>query len=241
MKLHIYSDLNLRYYEFAQADDEVIPECDIVVVAGNISSDSKRSKLFQETISTTCNVPLFINFGLLEFSRGSFYYDTIKQVKMRYDMIKDIKCYYDSSKSVIHDELQLNVLSITGFPYFNSVEDFKKSPVRRTLIETVPGQYRNEQGQLIGYFQHYWDMEDFNKIFHKNLKSITDWLSNLPTGYKNILNVSDNAEAILNGLDLTNVIVVTTGSEAQDRPYQNGRLLSNPGSGLVIRNKTFDI
>ena len=84
MKLHIYSDLNLRYHEFAQADDEVIPECDIVVVAGNISSDSKRSKLFQETMSTTFNVPLFINFGLLEFSRGSFYYDTIFKMRYKY-------------------------------------------------------------------------------------------------------------------------------------------------------------
>lgn len=241
MKLHLYSDLNLRYLDFAHVDDEEIPECDAIVVAGNISTDAKRSQLFQETISKKFNIPLFINFGLLEFSKLSFYYDTIKLIKMRYDLLKDVKCYYDSNNSVVHDELQLNILSITGFPYFNSIEDFKKSPVRRMLIERVPGQYHNEQGQLIGYYQHNWAMEDFNKIFSKNLKSITDWLSNLPAGYKNILNVSDNAEAILQGLDLTNVIVVTTGSEAQDRPYQNGRLISNPGSGRSIRSRTFDI
>jgi len=241
MKLHIYSDLNLKYHEFAHVDDEVIPECDVIIIAGNISTDSKRSKLFQETISTMFSVPLFINFGLLEFSRGSFYYDTIKQVKMRYDMLQHIKCYYDSGQSVVHDELQLNVLSITGFPYFNSVEDFKKSPVRRTLIETVPGLYRDEQGQLINYFKHDWDMEDFNNISLQNSTTIKHWLANLAPGYKNILNVSDNAESILKGLDLTDVVVVTTGSESQDRPFQNGRLISNPGSGQVIRSQTFDI
>jgi hypothetical protein len=241
MKLHIYSDLNLRYLDFANVDDEEIPECDAIIVAGNISTDNKRSQLFQETISKKFNVPLFINFGLLEFSKLSFYYDTIKPVRMRYAMLPDIKCYYDNNKSVVHDELRLNVLSITGFPYFHSVEDFKKSSIRRTLIERVPGVYRNELGQIIGYYKHDWDMEDFNAIFSKNLKSIIDWLANLPPGYKNILNVSDNAETILEGLDLTNVIVVTTGSEAQDRPFQNGRLISNPGSGQTCRSRTFDI
>jgi hypothetical protein len=240
MKLHIYSDLNLRYFEFAHVNDEEIPKCDVIVVAGNISTDSKRSQLFQETISKKFNIPLFINFGLLEFSKLSFYYDTIKFVNMRYSMLKDIPCYYNPA-GVVRPELQLNVLSITGFPYFHSMEEFKKSPVRRVLIETVPGEYRNEQGQLINYFKHDWDMEDFNNIFSKNLTTIKHWLANLPQGYKNILNIGDNAETILEGLDLTDVVVVTTGSEAQDRPFQNGRLISNPGSGQVIRSQTFDI
>jgi len=240
MKLHIYSDLNLRYLDFAQAEDEEIPDCDVILVAGNISTDAKRSQLFQETISKKFNIPLFINFGLLEFSKLAFYYDAIKFVNMRYSMLKDILCYYDPA-GVVRPELQLNVLSLTGLPYFHSVEEFKNGPVRRMLIERIPGVYRNELGEIIGYYKHDWDMEDFNAIYLKNSKTINDWLANLPPGYKNILNVSDNAETILEGLDLTNVIVVTTGSEAQDRPFQNGRLISNPGSGRACRSRTFDI
>jgi hypothetical protein len=241
MKLHIYSDLRLRYLEFSDPVDELVPDVDAVIVAGNISTDAKRSLLFQETLGQH-NKPVFLNYGLLEFTRGSYCLETLNSTQLRYGVKKDTNCYYKHNGNTILPELKLDVLPLFGWPKFNSQEELDNTKLGKILLEVVWGMYYDEEGVAINAYDPYptrWNR--INELHEQEQSVLADWLADQhTTDNTKVLVVGHNYAEIIKA-DLTNVILVVPGEEAQDTAFNNGRLYSNPGRGSLPRSRILTV
>ena len=241
MKLHIYSDLGLRYLDFADPVDELVPDVDAVIVAGNISSDAKRSLLFQETLGQH-NKPVFLNFGLLEFSKGSYCLETLKSAHIRYGVKKDTNCYYKHNGNTILPELKLDVLPLFGWPTFKSQEEVDSTKLGKINLEVVWGMYYNEEGVAVNTFDPYptkWHR--INELHEQEQQVLRDWLADqYTTDNTKVLIVGHNYADIIKA-DLTNVILIVPGEQAQDTAFNNGRLYSNPGCGALPRSRILTV
>lgn len=241
MKIHVYSNLNLRYFEFADPIDEQVPDCDLIVVAGGISDNVKRSLLFQETISVISKKPLVVNYSLTEFAKGDFYQDVIEATAVRYQMKSEVKCYYHFNHSISIDNPMVDVLTVTGWPHIGPDEDMSLSPLKRYLIKVKFGKIYNEQNELIAQVDHgYVSKEEINELHQSDRSRISDWLARTNTAPR-LLVIGSNARTILDGFDLTGVTVITTADEFTDCEFQGGRLYANPGSGLTARSNVLTI
>ena len=242
MKLHIYSDINLRYLDFADPVDETPPLVDAVIVAGNISTDVKRSLLFQETLGQHL-IPIFINFGSLEFSKGSYCLDSMRSAHLRYSVKKDTNCYYKHNINVVLPELKLDVLPMFGWPTFGSQEELDATSLGKINLEVVWGMHYDEHGVAINSFDPYptkwYRINELHQIEQDVLKS---WLSDQHvTENKKVLIVGNDYNTLINSMDLTNVVVVTPNAVPRDAILNNGRLVSNPGSGALPRSNVLVI
>ena len=237
MKIHVYSDLYLRYFAFADPVDEQVPDCDLVVVAGSISDNAKRSLLFQETISVVSGKPVIVNYSLTEFAKGDFYHDVVEATAVRYQMKTDVNCHYHFNKDIKLEDPKLNVLAVTGWPYITAGEPVLiKHPVRVKF-----GKIYNEQNELIAQVEHTPPTrEEINELHQIERSRIEAWLTQ-PADNPRLLVIGSNAEQLLKDLDLTGVVVITTGSEFKDHAYQGGRLYANPGSGVEARSNILTI
>lgn len=241
MKLHIYSDLGLRYLEFADSVDETVPDCDAVIVAGNISTDAKRSLLFQETLGQH-NKPIFLNFGLLEFSRGSYCLETLISAHTRYGVKKDSNCYYKHNANTILPELKLDVLPLFGWPKLDSQEELDSTKLGKINLEIVWGMYYDEEGVAVNTFDPYptkWNR--INELHEQEQQVLSDWLTDQHTSDNTkVLVVGHNYANIIKA-DLTNVILIVPNDVAQDTAFNNGRLYSNPGRGVLPRSRILTV
>lgn len=239
MKLHLYSDLNLRYFQHTEAVDAVVPEgTDIVVVAGNISSDIKRSLLFQETLSSN-HKPIVLNLGMLEAS-GCVWYDTINAMQIRYATKTEFNCHYSARGNVLLDGL--DILAYAGWAPFKSQEDYAKSKVRNLLTEVKHGVRRDENNAIIGYVERRFEnsFDNYNAFAAEEFSRVEKWLA-VDHGLPKLLVTGADPRELLAGIDLGGVTICSTGSEYYDREFQGGRIICNPGSGLEARGRLFDI
>lgn len=237
MKIHVYSDLYLRYFAFADPVDEQVPECDLVVVAGSISDNAKRSLLFQETISVISKKPVIVNYSLTEFTKGDFYQDVVEATAVRYQMKTDVNCHYHFSKDIKLSDPRLNVLAITGWPLMQSDDP----SITKYPIKVKFGKIYNEQNELIAQVDHQpATNEEVNKLHQIERTRIQEWLAQ-PSDCPRLLVIGSNATQLLNGFDLTGVVVVTTGTVFTDCEFQGGRLYINPGSGAEARSNILTI
>lgn len=242
MRIHVYSNINLRYFEFANPIDEQVPDCDLIVVAGSISDSIKRSLLFQETISVISNTPLIVNYSLTEFSKGDFYYDNVCATTVRYQMTKDTNCYYNHDSDIKLDNPAVDVLAISGWPYIESEEELAISPLRKYVYKVVwNNMLYNEKNELIGHIQHNTlTREEINNLHNADRKRIENWLDQSITTPR-LLVLGGNFKQLLAGFDLTGVTVITTADAFIDCEFQNGRLYSNPGSGQIARSNILTV
>lgn len=242
MKIHVYSNLNLRYFEFADPIDEQVPDCDLIVVAGSISDNVKRSLLFQETISVISQKPLVVNYSLTEFSKGDFYHDAISATAVRYQMKADVKCYYHFDDSITVDNPNVDVLTVTGWPNITTNEELAQSPLRRYLIRVKSHcKIYNEQNELIAQVDHSpVSRDEINELHRTDRSRISTWLNN-PGASTRLLVIGSNARELLQGFDLTGVTVITTADEFTDCEFQGGRLYANPGSGIGARSNILTV
>jgi hypothetical protein len=241
MKIHVYSNLNLRYFEFADPIDEQIPDCDLIVVAGSISDNAKRSLLFQETISVISKKPLVVNYSLTEFAKGDFYQDVVEATAVRYQMKTDVKCYYHFNDCINISDPAVNVLTVTGWPHILTDEDLNLSPLGRYLIRVKFARIYNEKNELIAQVDHSPVSKDvINELHQVEHTRISNWLGTTSTAPR-LLVVGSNAREILAGFDLTGVTVITTADEFTDCEFQGGRLYANPGSGAGARSNVLVI
>ena len=237
MKLHVYSNLNLRYLDFADPIDETPPAVDAVIVAGNISTDVKRSLLFQENLGKH-NIPIFINFGALEFSKGSYCLESMVSANARYSAKRDTNCYYKHNVNTLLPDLKLDVLSLYGWPTFTSQEELDATYVGKFCLEVIWGMHYDEHGVAINTFDPYptkWYR--INELHEQEQQVLKNWLEDQhTTENKKVLVVGDDYKTLVGSLDLTNVTLITPNASLQDTVLNNGRLYSNPGSGSLPRS-----
>ncbi len=239
MKLHLYSDLNLRYFQYADPVDEVVPAAtDLVVVAGNISRDVKRSLLFQETLSSNKR-PVVVNIGLEE-SFNTAYYDAVNALLIRYAAKPEFDCHYAGKGSGIQVS-GLDVMTYAGWYHEWDEQAYRQGPLSKFKTEVKFGILRNDIGQVIGYVEKTETTLDYyNQFVSTERARVLEWLKS-DNGLPKLLVCGGDAQRALGDQDLTGIIVCATGTEFLDTEFNGGRLLCNPGSGAEARSRLFDI
>lgn len=241
MKLHVYSDLNLRYFQFTDPIDEQLPAVDLAVVPGNISNSCKRSLLFQETIGLTYHVPVLTNIGHLELSGHDFYEDVAKAMEIRFASKKEAGCYYKFRRNVLIPEQSVDALQLVGFPQVASDDEMKKLRWHRFSLKVAYGTFYNNDGELIGHVDKSpMSAEIINELHSLEQKLLKQWLQT-PSEFKKILVLGNLVDVLDADLDFTGVTVVAVGNRFIDEPFRGGRLICNPGSGQIPRSREFEI
>ena len=241
MKLHLYSDLNLRYLQHSDPVDEVVPaETDLIVVAGSISSDPKRSLLFQETLKNN-NKPVIINLGLGDGILGA-YQDTINATQIRYATLTKLNCHYSNTTNLIVNGL--DVLNYVGWRHIATEEEYVESNLQRQFVSRVRyGEFQyNAKNQVIGYVgKDNYTLEQYTELVYKpEWARLEKWLAT-DNELPKLLVTGADARTVLKDQNIAGVTVCTVGSEYLDCEFNGGRLLCNPGSGVEARSRLFDI
>lgn len=239
MKLHLYSDLNLRYLQHTEPVDEVVPpETDLIVVAGNISKDIKRSLLFQETLKSN-QKPVVLNMGLLE-AGPSVWYDTVNAMQVRYAVNSNIGCYYSPKGGMTVEGF--DIMTYAGWHMLSTDEEYQNSYAKNVTLAIRKGPRYNKENQLIGYVQYNSpdSLDSYNSFVREELAQVTDWLDT-DNGLPKLLVAGHAPESFLQGLDLTGLTICSVGEEYQDYEYQGARVICNPGSGAEARSRLFNI
>lgn len=130
IKVHVISDLLFYYNEFADPIDETIPECDLVIIVGNLGY-IRRSMLYTETLCKKYpNTQFIYNMGRTEGTNQKNDTEIIDGLKTRQLLSpfwpKNLH-YADKEpvKLTINDQ-EIEVLSLHGYPNVSeSVQDDK--------------------------------------------------------------------------------------------------------------------
>ena len=159
IKVHVISDLDLGFTEFADPIDETIPDVDLVILNGNIGH-LKRSMLYAETLCNKYpNIPFVYNLGEKEL-----YWDNIEKftgetiqgltIRKRTNTTWPKNLYWDSKESLIitlQNGQEVDVLCTYGFPKIYSYEgnwedtSWHKNYISHTLLNAVnPNYYPNK-------------------------------------------------------------------------------------------------
>lgn len=241
MKIHVYSDLWLRYLDFADPVDEQCPSVDLVVTAGNISNDIKRSLLFQETIAKQQTRPMAVNLGKFELSRGEQYIDAVDAMELRYRTLENTNCYFKVSGSVFIPQVNADILQLRGFPKFDSEQKLKETTWSKFFWGVRMSNMYDEKGTLVSYLKHDTiTLEQINLLHDQEQYKLLDWLSRKDAGNKILIWGNDDVQ-LLNSYDLTGVTIIAVGDAYEDREFNQGRLYRNPGSGSEARSRILEI
>lgn len=258
-KIHIISDLDLGYNEFADIIDETIPDVDLVILNGN-NGLLKRSALYSETLARKYpDIPFVLNLGYLEryhLALEKQEYELENGLEMR------IKCneswpknLYWSDKNMLltcKNGFKIDILCTFGWPKIHNVEGdwkdtfyFRNIGPQFTYWENDPRIFKPNDTSNVGHgnFPIWATQEYVNERHEKDLKFIRDWENNY-TEYKILVTHlnpyfderNKNLTVTPYRIHLNDMLWVTSGQKIENMKFLGGRLVSNPGRGILPRS-----
>lgn len=262
IKIHVISDLNLGFNEFADPVDETLPACDLVVFNSNID---KRSLLYIETLCKKYpKIQFLINGAVPLLSMPTQAPGLDNQLTAR-QMISDywpknlhVNCSWPTDITI--GDQKLDILCLYGTPKFSNPEvDISQSMFCRShrgafgvtddhslfrpknADEVYHGVYPIMPTARLSNFSH--DIEEqlarkweltYNETSGKKL--LVTRMSPLLEPMLDGFNYS-----IYTGIHLEHGVWVTAHRPWDKTVYLGAKLLANPGRGSVARSKVFEI
>lgn len=240
MIVHPISNLNLRFHEFTDPTDEVIPDgTDLVVFCGGISNRLKRSLLYCETLAEKYpNVDFILNTSPIE------YHTEVPDIldsamRVRYENLQFSNLYYSQDA---FDYKDYDVLTLVGWPKVSQI------PERLSKIFGEPAPKYLSDGECVNKnFRYFISLAEMNAMHEIEYSKLVNWLAHdsgkqkiLITGTAPVGDPYSTDYTLYGDLDLSGVTWIHGGSEYSDANQNAIRLICNPGRGDP-RARTFII
>lgn len=254
MKIHVISDLFLRFNE-PSPKDEIIPNSDLVIINGNIGHP-KRSMLYVETLCKKYPDTQFI-YVLGETELHMSITKSLDEVEQSLIIRRDNSVtwpsnlyYLDKSKIITcKNGEKLDILSVYGFPRIHSIQG-KWSDTRwaryyvadyyHFLDKDPTGKWFKPEGTSFvdhGHIPIFSTLQWVNDQHELEYQKIKDWISNTDHRKLLITHVNPYYDTRFTGqvqstypIDFSNVTWITSSTESErDIMYHGARLYSNPG------------
>lgn len=251
-KIHVISDLFLRFNE-SSVSDEVIPDCDLVIINGNIGHP-KRSMLYVETVCKKYPDTEFI-YVLGETELRMSITKSVDEVEQSLKIRRDNSQswpknlhYLDSPKLIpLKNQTTIDVLTVYGFPKIHSIEgEWKDTRWARYYVadyyhfldKDPTGKWFKPLGTSSvdhGHIPIFSTIEWVNQQHELEQEKIANWLKDRTHKKLLISHVNPYMDGRFTGqtqssydLDLTGVTWVTANTPC-DINFLNARLFANPG------------
>jgi len=256
IKLHVISDLFLEYNEFCPAEDEVIPDVDLVILNGNIGH-VKRGFLYAETLARKYpNIQFVYNLGereryndVTEKFLGEFEENLKVRVYANETWPKNLHWSTDSILLTFPNGESVDILCKYGFPKIHKLEtDWENTVWFQEYVASYSSDlsyFPKESSQV--YHDLAWVYASVEWINQKHLEEwmhVKKWEIN-PT-YKKILVTHCNPfrdnrylgqVVSAYNIHLENGIWIGSNQFHNGVKFLGSKLYSNPGRGLEARNR----
>ena len=259
--LHVISDLNYHFNEFSEAIDEIIPDVDLVIINGNISSHIKRSMLYAETLANKYPDIYFI------FNPGDKDNISHGQEKFKGEGRENMKIRQWANSTWpknlhFQQNIQLNlksgdavdVLCMFGFPKIRAFAGqwsdsyWYKNFVAEVTTDASKFAPKDVLDTHCGRIPVFADAAWINEQHDTEYQMVKKWEIN-ETSYKILVTQINpyrdyrtvNQKVTGYNIHLHNMLWVTTGEMQNSINYVGAKLISNPGRGNLPRGKVFTI
>ena len=258
LKVHLISDLWLEDIDWGNPEDEVLPDCDLVIINGNCGT-TKRSMIYIELLCKKYPDKQFIfNMGRRDMAFQKSYTqipDGLTVRKTHSDLWpKNLHYSYKKPFTLTINNTTLDIFCLHGYP--NVAEHVENDAVWKattwqlhffhglTHDQTV---FKAPQAANV-YHGHWpiWSTPELCRQDHATeLETISSWLEQPSDGHKVLI----TALSPINDSSLTNIEYTMYESIQPDYWFVGGatiettigkcHLHGNPGSGLTPRNTVF--
>lgn len=235
--IHIISDINIDYQDFAEDQNLISQDCGYIIVTGNIAMDMKRTMIYIEQLASIYpNTKIIFNFGL--FDVMGVPYEGIRSLldaKVN-DFSKFNKNIYFPLKNTVLGNYDF--LCTFGWPYISDEIEFKQSNLLNNTMISWDAEFYIDGIFISNKFRRDFTLDFVNNQAADEEARIKQWLTT-DLGKQKILVTGQgpDSENILKttkfemfpNLDLKNVVWITGGSSDYIGPYKNCRLIRLPG------------
>lgn len=165
MKALVIKNLSLGFHEFATAHLDVVGALlaqnpDVVVIAGNIASESKRSLLFADEVAKLTSLPILYSIGVLEYATLATMEHVKSAILYRLRMIKSNVIYADD---FVHPDVEFK--SVFGAPLIECTEqEWKASLPGRRLVNRKGDFYIGDE-LASNHHPFNYTVDEFNAMF----------------------------------------------------------------------------
>ena len=235
--IHIISDLDIDYQDFAEDQNNINQDCKYIIITGNVSLENKRSMIYLDTLSKKYPAATIIfNFGLIDVMAKP--YEGVKSmldVKIN-DFKKFDKNIYLPLKPMVIGDYEF--LCAFGWPYIRDEEEFNRSNLVKNTIIAWDGEFYIDDICVSKKFPRVYTMGFVNEQAAREEEMINEWLNTESTKQKILVTAqgpdSENIfkttkVEIFPNLNLNGIVWITGGVTDYVGPYKNCRLIKLPG------------
>lgn len=264
-KIHIISDLNLNYNEQTNAEDELIPpDCDLLVINGDVGRYLKRSLFYAETISSKYpDIPVIYNIGFND--GGVTGKDDVKNdivsamaARQRYSEQWPKNLHFSPlcPLTVNIGDKKYDIMCAVGYPKIHEASNWKETQWYKCVASGLTedhSQFRPNGAADVyhGWFPMRVTIDDINRRHDQEEKIVREWELNYSenSGYKILITalspLNDPRCAGLKYTTYPNIHLYDrlwiTGGAKINAIMRGARLVSNPGSGSVARSHLIEV
>jgi len=256
-KLHIISDLFLGFNEFANPEDEILPNVDLVVVNGNIGN-VKRGMLYVETMCHKYpDIPFVYNLGEWERYRDALLkyhtelYDNIKTRSIsNSSWPKNLHFGLDPIELTLKNGDKVDILCTYGFPKIHSCncpwEDtvwFKEYPLSVTYNPAYFIPPSADRVENCGRSQVWATIDLINEEHEREEAIVKAWELNITSKKILVTHLNPFNDSRYKDIEyspfefhLNGGLWIAADTKVSNVQYLGARLESNPGRGSAARN-----
>lgn len=260
IKIHVISDLDLGFNEFADPIDETLPDVDLVIINGNIGN-IKRSALYASSLCQKYPDIQFVwNLGELErYWRviGKFTDEIEENLKFRKatnpTWPKNLHwCSDDRMFVKLRTGEVVDIFCTYGFPYIQQYEGlweethWYKHYATRVTYDVQEYSEKPKNTSNVGHGAlPVWATKDWINDNHRRIENLVKKWEIEVTGFKILVthlnpfndNRFKNQQVSPYRIHLSNMLWVAAGSPTGNVNFLGAKLISNPGRGAEARNK----
>lgn len=260
LKVHIISDLWLEDNEWADPEDEILPECDLVIVNGNCGI-AKRTMLHIETLCKKYPEKQFIyNLGGRDIAHQKSYTqipDGLTGRQIHSDLWpKNLKYSYRKPFNLELKGIKLDVFCLHGYPKVDesvAVDEVWKASLwyRNFYHEITHDQTVFKAPEAANVYHGHWPIwstPDLCRVDHdKELDIINAWLNQPSDGHKTLITtLSPFNDLTLPGIKYTMYENIQpdywfVGGASLNTKIGKCSIHGNPGRGSLARSTVFSM
>ena len=248
--IHVISDISMHYFDKDPEQHVIDPECEYIILAGNICDQNKRTMLYSETLAKMYpKSKIIFNFGVLESTEGLFdrikdgYYIHINDFKQ-----SPVNLYYPQGTIIGNYDFYCTI----GWPTITKLIDFENSFVGQEIFIDMTEELYIDDILVTKDMTRTFTPEHINLLKDQEECLIKEWLE-LDQGKQKILitSFSDWSNKFLGiseykifpNLDLNNIIWISSSDREFIGSYRNSKFISLPGRdrSKYISEDTMDL
>lgn len=197
LKIHVISDLWLDSNDWGNPEDEILPDCDLVIVNGNCGHTQRAMILIEALCKKYPDVQFIYNIGLADtpFQKTKTQIpDGLRARQMYSDLWpKNLHYRYKKPMTLEIKNIKLDIFCLHGYPYMSeSVTDDKEwrstTWYRHCYHGVTHDQSVFKAPQAADVYHGYWPIWSTPALCREEhnteLEAINNWLGDSSDGYK---------------------------------------------------------